>query len=398
MTYPDFVTWQMGTGLDANSVQADPMLRSIAVGSEDLRLNKFSNDAIDFAIGSTVNVDYFGTVRPYGTERDIGAHEWTNAAPSVTVEVNRTGTPVEITSGGTFQVAVGETVAARGIRLTATDFDTDDLTVAQVVTNGGLINGLDTAEWEVLTPAPNILLQPSSGVFETAGTVTITLTISDGIDSVVFVINFEIVAGPGLALTTTFAAGNGASGNMFDIHVFQTRRVSISGIDIHTFTTLSTDVSLYYRAGTYVGFETNAAAWTLHETVSVTGQGTGVPTPVTFTNPLTLTNGASYGLYVHSTSGVEYTNGSATYIGAHFSLELGVGTDDPPFTFTFSPRIWNGTIHYTTLAPASGKKKKKGGGGDDGCSTGGNSGTGMLALLGALAALGVAVRLRRGRA
>ena len=54
------------------------------------------------------------------------------------------------------------------------------------------------------------------------------------------------------------------------------------------------------------------------------------------------------GFYVTDTSGsaMRYTNGANTYTNAELKLTLGVGKTYP-FGTTFSPRTWNGTIHYT---------------------------------------------------
>ena len=108
---------------------------------------------------------------------------------------------------------------------------------------------------------------------------------------------------------------------------------------------------MYYRTGTYVGFNTALAGWTLHESVAVTSVGAGLPTPVPFTNQLQLNGNQLYSMMVVLTTGtnIDYTNGTTTgavlaqnsdliiYEGAGISWPLGSN---------FNPRTWNGTIHY----------------------------------------------------
>ncbi len=159
----------------------------------------------------------------------------------------------------------------------------------------------------------------------------------------------EYGGGAAGSLTTSFVGGNGQSGNAFDLLPLST--ISITGIDIHVSTTAAQSVNIYYRTGSYVGFNTALTGWTLHETVAVTGGGTGVATPVPFTNPLQLNGNQLYSMMVVLTTStsIAYTNGSTTgavlaqnsdliiYEGAGISWPLGSN---------FNPRYWNGTIYY----------------------------------------------------
>ncbi|MEM6261856.1 MAG: T9SS type A sorting domain-containing protein [Bacteroidota bacterium] len=154
----------------------------------------------------------------------------------------------------------------------------------------------------------------------------------------------------GDTLTTTFAAGNGQDGNMFDITAVS-GIVQVDSFDVHINGTGSNTVEVYYvtGGGSYVGNETNAAAWTLLGSATVTGAGTGNPTRVPV-GGLTISPGQTFGLYVTSTTGgFAYTNGGApitTIANNDISLDLGVGKSYP-FGLTFSPRIWNGIVHYS---------------------------------------------------
>ncbi len=144
-------------------------------------------------------------------------------------------------------------------------------------------------------------------------------------------------------LSTTFAGGNGCTGgNMFDLLL--NKDVVINQLDVSLATTASQPVSVYYKTGTYNGFETNPGAWTLYDTYTVTGLGTGIPTPVVLSTPLSLPAG-QYAIYVYAD--VDYTNLAVgtTYSTPDMVLTVGVGLCDP-FDLVNVGRGWNGNIHY----------------------------------------------------
>jgi hypothetical protein len=149
-------------------------------------------------------------------------------------------------------------------------------------------------------------------------------------------------------LTTTFAGGNSQSGNMFDV-VTKSGALTVTGFDLHinpgTYT-----VELYKKNGTWVGSNNNAGAWTLLDSASLTSVGGSTFFDVA---DFGLTAMSTNGLYITATvpnSGIfAYTNGTAVgnvFVenGAMQILE-GAGISYA-FGATFTPRIWNGTIHY----------------------------------------------------
>ena len=170
--------------------------------------------------------------------------------------------------------------------------------------------------------------------------------------SLVLLLGFAISASAQMQLTTTFAAGNGQNGNMFDLEATGGAPLTIESFDIHTSATgLTIEVYAVSAGGTYVGNETNAAAWTLIGTATgINGAGTGVGTPLNLALGYQIQPGAPQGFYVTSTAGtLSYTNGTA--LGAPYASDAfltfyeGVGKSYP-FGSTFSPRIFNGVIHY----------------------------------------------------
>jgi hypothetical protein len=147
------------------------------------------------------------------------------------------------------------------------------------------------------------------------------------------------------SLTSTFAGGNGCAGNMFDL--VPAVDMTVDSFDIHIGGVAAETVTLYYRVGTYVGNETNAAAWITVGTVNVTGAGAGLPTRVSL-GGVNMLSGQTYGFYVTLVStNIDYTNGSTTYANTELSMYNGVGLCSP-FGGTNPGRMFNGTVYYTT--------------------------------------------------
>lgn len=147
----------------------------------------------------------------------------------------------------------------------------------------------------------------------------------------------------------TMAAGNGSSGNQFDLTT--TTTTTVTALDIHNSVTGAMTVEVYYISNdTYVGNETNAAAWTLEGTYTVTGAGTGNPTYVQLGGGIPLVAGQSTAVYVYCPGGgIQYTNGGgavpSTMTDGTLTFTGGIGTG-AQFGNIFSPRIFNGSIYY----------------------------------------------------
>jgi hypothetical protein len=166
------------------------------------------------------------------------------------------------------------------------------------------------------------------------------------------------------SLATTFAGGNGQSGNAFEL--LPINSLSIQSIDIHIGGTSTEDVAVYYFLGS-VGTSPGSVSWILHETFTgVQGAGVGSPTNIQFTNPLTLPGGqvSSMVVVLTSSTNIDYTNG--TTLGGILAQNndltiyegwgVSYGTATAPVGGTFSPRNWNGRIYYGS-AGCSGVKK-----------------------------------------
>lgn len=151
-------------------------------------------------------------------------------------------------------------------------------------------------------------------------------------------------------LQTTFAGGNNHRGNMFDLTALNT--ITIWSMDGSPMS--NTGYEIYYKTGTYVGSENNPSAWTLlGSNPTVVSNGSGIPTPLGIMINLTIPQGQTYGFYVSSTNtsvSQDYTDG--TSVGNVFASDAnlqyheGCGLEYPFSNSPFTPRIWNGRIHY----------------------------------------------------
>jgi len=152
-------------------------------------------------------------------------------------------------------------------------------------------------------------------------------------------------AGTG-SLATTSAAGNGQQGAMFD--VVSAKDLRFDSVRMSMQTTGTITVAIYYKTGTYFGFETNSGAWTLLGTDVVTNPSNGSAVYANVGNTFIMQSGTTYGIYVQMQSGgtLNYTNGNNTYSNADLTITTGKGVSGT-FGGTFNPRTWNGEVFYS---------------------------------------------------
>ena len=145
------------------------------------------------------------------------------------------------------------------------------------------------------------------------------------------------------------AAGNSFDGNMFDM-------VATNDVTIETFSvTITNDdvIEIYARAGSFVGFESAAAGWTLVGSGAVTACGTGVPVEVPTDIAYEMLAGSTHAFYVTATTTQTteffYTDGTAvgTTWASDANLSILEGNGGAyPFDVTFTPRAFNGDVIY----------------------------------------------------
>ena len=153
-------------------------------------------------------------------------------------------------------------------------------------------------------------------------------------------------------LTTTYAGGNGQSGNMFDIKALNTLTVDSFNVNLDA-GTWNLEVYTLPANTQYLADVNNPAAWTLIASYNnVISNGPNVATPLPCGLNVTVNAGDFQAFYVTVTNGtsINYTNGTTT--GALFTsnadMEFYEGSGLAyPFTANFNPRVWNGDINYT---------------------------------------------------
>jgi len=148
------------------------------------------------------------------------------------------------------------------------------------------------------------------------------------------------------SLSTELSTSNGGrEGMFFDLTAINS--VSITSFDVSP-SSQSDSFSIYYKSGSYSGFETDPSAWTLNTTSNAVGGVVSI-------TPVTIMAGSSYGWYVFDNSGsMNYNDGFSVYSNADLSFSGGKGDYSPQFSDTLADRVFAGTINYTSVPePAS---------------------------------------------
>lgn len=153
------------------------------------------------------------------------------------------------------------------------------------------------------------------------------------------------------SLSTVYATSTGLAGNMFDVVAAQSARLDSFDIDVDA-GTWTVEVFRVSAGGSFVGHESNPAAWTLLGSAMVTSNGQNVPTPLPIVLDTPLLAGQTLGFYVTVTGPNVMNSAGGPTLGAiaaqNADLQILVGkTVQYPFGLSFPPRVWNGTIHYT---------------------------------------------------
>jgi len=158
------------------------------------------------------------------------------------------------------------------------------------------------------------------------------------------------------SLSTLFTSNNGGSAGwtvMYDLTVGP-NDIEVTDIDVNIDGTAAFNLDMYTLVGTYVGNEQNAAAWGA-PAASGTGTGLGIdqPSNAVLATPVVLSANTTYGIAIVTDSGQNYTNGDGSnqnFSNADLSLSLGSAVAGLFTGSVFSPRVWNGTVHYTVAA------------------------------------------------
>jgi hypothetical protein len=155
----------------------------------------------------------------------------------------------------------------------------------------------------------------------------------------------------GSSLATPYVSNNSNKGEMFN--VVTTNAITVICFDL-SLSGSTGNYEIYYKVGSYVGSESNAAAWTLlGSNPSVTPVGSNIPSPINIPINLFMPAGQTYAFYVTgtdlaTTTAIRYTNNAGyTNIAsdANVTIAGGIGKSYP-FGTNFANRSFNGTLHY----------------------------------------------------
>ncbi len=192
---------------------------------------------------------------------------------------------------------------------------------------------------------------------------TVSVLASDLISGVDEACGYTVTV-PGEAAATSLATifgtnNNGAAGGAvyFDVTVGD-NELSLESIDVNT-DAASFTADVYAFEGTYVGNEGDMAAWGTPTNGTGTGAGVDMPSNVVLDAAITLSANTTYAMAVvmDATAGHFYTNGDGSneaFSNADLSMALGAASNVPFDGSPFSPRIFNGALHYSGGATGSG--------------------------------------------
>jgi hypothetical protein len=398
-------TYIGGAGFNANSKDGDPNYINPASDLHAFAAQLF--DGGDPVVG--VNSDYDNDLRPnpFSTIPDIGADEYMpdtiDIAPITFLTPANNICPdsqqvvsVIISNKGLNSITnipmTANVTGALTATLTATYTDTLDLGESDTVLlgtlntwPGGVLNfevysavpGDQTLSNDTLAATRNINLTPAAPAATNdtvcAGDSTMLVASSTGTNywydapfgGTVLANADTLHTGPlntnttyyveakGVAsnsLETTFANNNSCGGgNMFEITAYN--EITVDSFDLNM-NAGTVNVDVYYKVGTFTGFETTGAAWTLLGSGSATSTGTGIPTRLAV-GGLTIPAGQTYAIYIYATNMVYTTLTVPTnYTNSDMNLLAGVGLCSL-FGGTNNPRGWNGRVYYTAEGCAS---------------------------------------------
>lgn len=156
-------------------------------------------------------------------------------------------------------------------------------------------------------------------------------------------------------INSTYARNNGQRGVMFNLNAIND--VTILCFDMNLYAGTTANYEIYYKTGSFAGFENNAAAWTLvGSTTALSSLGLDVPTPIPIMVNINIPAGQTYGFYVTNTTGggTSYTDGPAinTLLASDANLTMtgGVGKSYP-FGLSFNYRNVNAHVYYVPYNP-----------------------------------------------
>lgn len=152
------------------------------------------------------------------------------------------------------------------------------------------------------------------------------------------------------SLSTTFNANNSSQALMFDLTTKWPIRIFQMDSNMTSEGPVTVEVWYVTDLTSYQGKERIQEAWTLHEAVELpAASGPDLPTAVPFSSELMLPKDATVGILFQINGTLRYnSNIIQSYENDDLRYEEGgIGGPNPLWhSLQFSPRTWNGTIHY----------------------------------------------------
>lgn len=160
-------------------------------------------------------------------------------------------------------------------------------------------------------------------------------------------------------LTTIYAGNNqhaAGGGVYFDLVV--NVPLLIHQLDLNLASTAGTagSVDVFLGPPTHAGNETNPGAWTLQTSGPVVAAGVNLPSTAVLAQPFLLAPGNHGVALCYRSVAARYTNGTGgnqTYSVGELTINCGTSSNVCLSSSIFTPRVWNGAIHFTVGANAA---------------------------------------------
>ncbi len=140
------------------------------------------------------------------------------------------------------------------------------------------------------------------------------------------------------------------TGSYFDVKA--TNELLIDSFWQHFAYSGNYDVSVYYKSGTFSGFESNSSAWTLHQKVSLSSNGFGQMVGIKLSKALHIPAGNLVGIYLlvdglSTNKSVTFKTGSLNFSNSDLSISAGSVSNN---SFAgVSGYSWDGRLFYRKL-------------------------------------------------
>lgn len=144
---------------------------------------------------------------------------------------------------------------------------------------------------------------------------------------------------------TSYTFGSIDGGNMFDIIAHND--IVIDSLDFAAYSAATGWVKVYYREGSYTGYNTSTSGWALLDSVTVTTVASPALTGVPLKNQLFIPAGHTYGFYICADMSTSYFSGTFQPEVSDSNITVTQGHGGNYFNLVNTPRFWPGKIYYS---------------------------------------------------